>query len=81
MSATPTSAASSVHGLVRVLLREYTSASVSANPLDASRLDLVRLRDGNYAEPSLAPFDMVGSAALRSSASLQAGLSALTLGG
>ncbi len=81
MSATSTVAASPTHGLVRILLREYTAASVEANPLDASRLDLVKLRDGNYAEPSLVPFDIVGSAALRSSAAVQAGLNALTLGG
>ena len=81
MSATSNSTASSTHGLVRILLREYTAASVAANPLAASRLDLAKLRDGNYAEPSLALFDVVGSAAVRSSASVQAGLSALTLGG
>ena len=71
----------STHGLVRVLLTEYTADSVADNPLEAARLDLVRLRDGNYARSSLAPFAVTASAAARSSASVQAGLSGLTLGG
>ncbi|WP_237476555.1 hypothetical protein [Lichenibacterium dinghuense] len=81
MSATAALTAATFPCLIRVLADEYTPASVAADPSDASRLDLVRAADGNYATPPLAAFGVLAAAAAASSAGVQAGLYGLRLGG
>jgi hypothetical protein len=66
--------------LVKMANGEYTAASVLADPTDASKLALVKEKDGNYgtSPPPVAPS---GNAATQSSANVQAALTSLKLGG
>jgi hypothetical protein len=60
---------------------EYTPASVSADPSDATKLGLVKEQDGNYGTASAASIAASGSAAGQSSSAVQIALTALSLGG
>jgi hypothetical protein len=65
--------------LVKLASGEYTSASVASDPSDATRLGLVKEKDGNYGTTPPPATD--STAAARSSPSVQAGLASLKLGG
>ncbi|WP_158807982.1 hypothetical protein [Beijerinckia sp. L45] len=61
---------------------EYAAGAVATDPAAASKLQLMKLRDGNYG--SLAffpPTDLASSPASRSATGVQAALNNLTLGG
>ena len=68
-------AATSTAQLVKLPNGEYTAASVTADPKDAAKLNLVREKDGNYGTTPPA------SAAAQSAPAVQSSLSDLTLGG
>ncbi|WP_158806751.1 hypothetical protein [Beijerinckia sp. L45] len=60
---------------------EYSAASVSADPTDATKLGLVKEKDGNYGTANPNAVVATGSAAAQSSSAVQASLTALTRGG
>lgn len=60
---------------------EYSAASVSSDPTDATKLGLVKEKDGNYGTANPNAVAATGSAAAQSSSGVQAALTALTLGG
>jgi hypothetical protein len=74
-----TAISASAH-LVKLGNGEYTAASVRADPTDATKLALVKEKDGNYgtSPPSVASS---GNAATQSSSNVQAALSSFKLGG
>jgi hypothetical protein len=79
VSALPTSASASTPALVKMASGEYTAASVSADPTDATKLDLVKETDGNYGTTPPAPTG--AAAAVQSSPTVLASLASLKLGG
>lgn len=66
--------------LVRLANGEYTAASVSADQSDASKLGLVKEKDGNYGTKS-SSLSAGMSAAAQASSGVQAALTSLKLGG
>ena len=80
LSTSPTIAATSTSKLVELANGEYTAASVSVDPTDATKLGLVKENDGNFG--TQAPVAASSpSAAEQSSSGVQAALLNLTLGG
>ena len=80
VAATMTAASTSTSTLVKMANGEYTAASVSADQADATKLGLVKEKDGNYgtASPQVATS---APAAAQASSNVQAALTTLTLGG
>jgi len=76
---TSTSTATAAAGLVQMASGEYTADSVAKDQKDATRLALVREKDGNYGTTPPAPTE--SSAAAQSSSTVISSLSSLTLGG
>ena len=74
------SASTSKSTLVKMANGEYTAASVDADQADATKLGLVKEKDGNYgtATPRVATS---APAAAQASSSVQSVLTTLTLGG
>ena len=68
-------------GLQKTANGEYTAASVTANQADATKLGLVKEKDGNYGTASAPGLASTGSAAASSSSVVQAALTSLTMGG
>ena len=60
--------------LVKLINGQYTAASVQADPKDAARLNLVKMKDGNYGVP---PTD----AALQTTPATLSAVVTLQLGG
>ena len=60
--------------LVKLIDGQYTAASVQADPKDAARLNLVKMKDGNYGTP---PTD----AALQTTPATLSAVVTLQLGG
>jgi len=58
---------------------EYTADSVAKDQKDATRLNLVKEKDGNYGTTAAAPVD--SSPPVQSSSAVVASLSSLKLGG
>jgi hypothetical protein len=79
VSALPTSTGASTPALVKMASGEYTAASVTADPTDATKLDLVKETDGNYGTTPPAPTN--GATAVQSSSTVLASLASLQLGG
>jgi hypothetical protein len=77
VAATSTPAASSQ--LVKLANGEYTADSVAKDPTDATKLNLVKERDGNYGTTAPAPTE--NSAAVQSSSNVLATVTSLKLGG
>ena len=74
------SAGASASKLVKLANGEYTASSVSADQTDATKLGLVKQKDGNYGTKSVA-VTASAPAASQSSAGVQSALLALTVGG
>ncbi len=79
VSVASTSASVSSAALVQLANGEYTADSVSRDPTDAKKLNLVLEKDGNYGTKAPSPTD--GVAAVQSSSNVLTSLSALQLGG
>ena len=61
---------------------EYSASSVATDPIDANRLSLTRLKDGNYASLLFASLGTIATPpAYNSSTGIQAALTNLVLGG
>ena len=75
--------ASSSSKLVKLANGEYTAASVSADQADATKLGLVKEKDGNYGTktPSTTTVASAAPGAAQSSAGVQSALLSLQLGG
>jgi hypothetical protein len=63
--------------LVKLANGEYSAASVTADPKDATKLGLVKEQDGNYGTTPPAP----SSANAKSSSSVLSTLTSMNLGG
>jgi hypothetical protein len=81
ISALPTTTTTATRVLSHVGNGEYTAASVSADPADATKLGLVKEKDGNYGTASAATVATGGGAAAQSSSAVQTALLALKRGG
>jgi hypothetical protein len=79
ISTSMSSTATSTSQLVKLANGEYTAASVAKDPTDATKLGLMREKDGNYGTQS--PSQVATSAASASSSNVQAALTTLKLGG
>ena len=75
MTVTCISSASSTPQLVKLANGEYSAASVTADPKDATKLNLVKEQDGNYGTTPPAPVEA------KSSPDTLATLLTLSLGG
>lgn len=78
-SASSTSA--STGKLVELANGEYTADSVSSDQTDATKLGLIKEKDGNYGTSKPADTKPSASAAAQSSSNVQWALTSLTLGG
>ena len=78
---TATTTGSTAKALQKTGNGEYTAASVAADQIDATKLGLVKEKDGNYGTTSASGVASTGSAAASSSSGVQAALTSLTLGG
>ncbi len=82
ISTTGASSVVNALALYKLANGEYSAGGVAADPRDASKLDLTRLKDGNYGSLlSSVAFAMSASPASSSSFGVQAALSTLVLGG
>ena len=79
-SATPAASTTSTSKLVQLANGEYTAASVSADQTDATKLGLIKEKDGNYGTKS-ASLTAASSTASQTSTGVQSALLALKLGG
>lgn len=68
-------------GLVKAGANEYTAASVSTDPTDASKLGLVKEKDGNYGTANPNQVQPISSNSAQVSANTQSALAGLMLGG
>ncbi len=78
MSLSAVSNSSTQAQLVKLTSGEYTAASVTADPKDATKLYLVKEQDGNYGTTVPQP---AAEPSAKSSASVLLSLTSLTLGG